>query len=366
MTDRVGRAVLCAGALALAGCAARPAVVRRWPVMATYATSTIVTPSTQDGESVVLRVRDAFDRVNGAMSNWADRSELQRLNVAARHGDYRIADPELARCVAAALDAAARTGGAFDPTVGPLMMLWGFRPKAPRIPGEGEIAEALRHVGASKVAYDRAARTIRFLDDAMELDLGGIAKGCALDLARRDGAGGARLEGMLLDLGGQLASWGRSPERGPWKVGVRDPEGESPIVATITLRAGGTVASSSDVEQAFEIGGRRYGHIMDARTGRPAASEILQSTAIDPSATTGDLLSTALFVGGASRAGEILRAYPSAEAVLIVREGGGLAMLASTSLRGRLAIEDAARRRFTSDSPRFVLPAATMTSSVNP
>jgi thiamine biosynthesis lipoprotein len=366
MTDRAKRALLCAGALALAGCAAHPAVVRRWPVMATYATATIVTASPRDDESVVLRVRDAFDRVNGAMSNWTDRSALQRLNAAARLGAYRIADPELASCVAAALDGAARTGGAFDPTVGPLMTLWGFRPKAPRVPGEEEIAEAQQRVGASKVAYDRAARTIRFADPGMELDLGGIAKGCALDLARRDGPQGIRLEGMLLDLGGQLASWGRSPERGAWKVGVRDPDGESPIVATITLRAGGTVASSSDVEQEFEIGGRRYGHIMDARTGRPADTDVLQSTAIDPSATTGDLLSTALFVAGSSRAGAILRAYPSAEAVLILREGGGLAMLASTSLRGRLAIEAAARHRFTPDSPRFVLPAATMTASANP
>jgi thiamine biosynthesis lipoprotein len=366
MTDRVRRAVLGAGMLALIGCAAQPSVVHRWPVMATYATATVVTASPEDGESAVLRVRNALDRVNDAMSNWTDESELQRLNAAARHRAYTIADPELARCVAAALDAAARTGGAFDPTVGPLMALWGFRPKAPRVPGEEEIAEALRHVGASKVAYDRSTRTIRFADPGMELDLGGIAKGCALDLARRDGTREVRLLGLLLDLGGQLASWGRSPERGEWTVGLRDPEGESSIVATITLRAGGTVASSSDVEQAFEIGGRRYGHIMDSRSGRPSETDVLQSTAIDPSATTGDLLSTALFVGGSSRAGEILRAYPSAEAVLILREGGGLAMLASTSLRGRLEIEGGARHRFTPDSPRFVLPAATMAVSANP
>ena len=137
-------------------------------------------------------------------------------------------------------------------------------------------------------------------------------------------------------------------------------------MATLVLRAWGTVASSSDVEQAFVAGGRRYGHIMDPRSGRPADTDVLQSTAIDPSGTTGDALSTALFVAGSARAAETLRAYPSAEALLIVREGGRLVLLASRSLRGRLAIDAAARRRFTSDSPRFVLPAATMTASVNP
>jgi len=355
-------AVSCAGA----GCAPRPPVVRRWPVMATWATATVVAGRPEAGEAVVARARDTFDRVNEAMSAWSASSGLQRLNAAARRGVTRIADPDLAACVQAALEAADRTGGAFDPTVGPLMTLWGFRPKAPRVPTDAEIAEVLRHVGASRVAFDPAARTIRFADDAMELDLGGIAKGCALDLARREAAGIAGVDGALLDLGGQLAGWGRSPERAEWRVGVRDPEGRIASVATITLRAGGTVASSSDVEQSFVSGGRLYGHIMDVRTGRPVESDILQSTAIDASATTSDILSTALFVAGSGGAERALRAYPGAEAILIVRERGGLAMLASRSLRGRLAIDPAASRSFTADSPRFVLPAATMPVSADP
>jgi len=333
---------------------------RSWPVMGTYARVAAEGGSRAARERAIDAARLAFDGVDASMSNWSETSALSRVNREARHGAARVDDAGLAACLAASLDAADATGGAFDPTVGPLMTLWGFRPRRPRVPADDEIAAALAHVGRSRVAYDRSARTLRFEDPGMEIDLGGIAKGCALDVAaaRIPRAAGEAALAVTLDLGGGMLAIGA---KGGSTFLIADPESaERAPVAAVTAPRDSSVASSSDAENRFESGGRLYGHIMDARTGRPAVTDVLQATALHPSATTTDLLSTALFVAGSRGAPGILDRYPGAEAILIVREPGGLAMIASASLEGRLSIEPSARSRFTAGSPRFALPPATM------
>ena len=342
-------------AAATAGCAIGR-TERSWPVMGTYARVAVEGGSAATRERAIEAARRAFDDVNASMSNWSETSALSRVNRDARTGTARVDDPDLAACLAASLDAADATGGAFDPTVGPLMTLWGFRPRRPRVPADDEIAAALAHVGRSRVVYDRSARALRFGDPGMEIDLGGIAKGCALDIA----AARVRAAGLAvtLDLGGGLMSIGS--KRGSTFL-IADPGSEArTAVAVVTATGDVSVQSSSDAENRFESGGRSYGHVMDARTGRPAETDVLQATALHASATTTDLLSTALFVAGSRGAPAILERYPGAEAILIVRETSGLAMLASASLAGRLSIEPSARSRFTPDSPRFALPPATM------
>jgi thiamine biosynthesis lipoprotein len=325
--------------------------------MGTTARATVIDADEAAAEEAVLRVRRVFDRVDATMSNWSADSELSRLNRAAASA-YRIEDEDLAACIEAALDAAPRTGGSFDPTVGPLVTLWGFRPKAPRVPDAGAIAEALSRVGADAVRYDRTSRTVRFDRPGMEIDLGGIAKGYALDVARKQVAGAGRFG--LLDLGGNLA-WFGAPPGGSVVLSISDPWRPDLPCAEARLPAGYAAATSSDVENHFVVDGVSYGHIMDPRAGRPAVTDVIQATAVHPSATVTDVLSTALFVGGASRAASILAAYPGSEAVLIVRDGPRLALLASRSLEGRLRLVPGAG--FTADSPRFTLPAATMAPS---
>ncbi|HZN55232.1 MAG TPA: FAD:protein FMN transferase [Candidatus Polarisedimenticolaceae bacterium] len=353
------RAVAATLAAACASACAIGRTERSWPVMGTYARVAVSGGPADARERAIAIARAAFDEVNASMSNWSETSELARVNREARSGTARVDDAELAACLAAALDAAEATGGAFDPTVGPLMTLWGFRPRRPRVPTDEEIERALAHVGSARVVHDRDARAIRFEDAGMELDLGGIAKGCALDLAaaRLRGERGTGLRAITLDLGGgMMALDGRGAA-----IGLADPEdAERGTLATIRLPGDRGVATSSDAENRFESDGIRYGHLMDARTGRPAATDVLQATAVHPAGTTSDLLSTALFVAGSRGAAEILRRYPGAEAVLIVREGGRLAMIASASLSGRLSLAASARERFTPDSPRFTLPPATM------
>ena len=353
---RLVLAAIVSGALATS--CAGPALTRSWPVMGTVARVTVSGPDTKAAESTAERVRETFARVDASMSNWSEGSDLSRLNREAGRSAYRITDADLAACLGSALEGAARTDGLFDPTVGPLMTLWGFRPKAPRVPGEAEIAEAMTRVGAGHVRFDRAAGTVRFDRDGMEIDLGGIAKGCALDVARR--ALDDRRTFGLLDLGGGLAFFGEPPG-GSVTVGLRDPDDADASCGDVRLPARIAASTSSDLENRNIIGAVVYGHIMDARTGRPAVTDVVQATAFHPVAAVSEILSKALFIGGAGAAPAALAAYPGAEAVLIVRDGDRLTVVASRSLQGRLTLSRTAG--FTADSPRFTLPAATMASS---
>lgn len=344
----------------VAGCAVDRPISRAWPVMGTIARVELQARDARSAEAAVADVRRVFDAVNATMSNWSADSDLSRLNRAAGSGEVRIADPDLAACIGLALDAARRTHGAFDPTVGPLMTAWGFRPKAPRVPGGTELASVMERVGAARVRFNPSGPVIRFERDGMELDLGGIAKGYAVDRARRALAG--RGVSGLIDLGGNLG-WiegGRS-RREPVAL-IKDPNDPSRTIVTLRLRPGQAIATSSDIENHQTIDGVTFGHIMDAATGRPAVTDVLQATAIDDAATITDIMSTALFVGGSRRAAELLQAYPASEAVLFVNESGRLTLLASASLRGRLTV--AAGSGLDPASPRFVLPAATMPASI--
>jgi thiamine biosynthesis lipoprotein len=320
--------------------------------MGTRARATVADRSEAGALAAIDEVRRIFDRVDATMSNWAAESDLSRLNRGAGRGAVRVEDAGLASCIEAALDAARLTGGAYDPTVGPLMTLWGFRSRSHRVPDDAAVAEALTRVGADKVRY--AAQSVSFDREGMELDLGGVAVGCALDEARVALAGRGRRFG-LLDVGGDLA-WFGDPPGGNVVAVIADPRRPEAACAEARLPGGSAAATSSNLENRFTAGGVAYGHIMDPRTGRPASTDIVQATAFHRSATVTDVLSTALVVAGSERAAALLAAYPGAEAVLVLREGHGLALTASRSLEGRLTVEAAAGLA----GPRFTLPAATM------
>ncbi|MDX1388349.1 MAG: FAD:protein FMN transferase, partial [Acidobacteriota bacterium] len=153
---------------------------RRWTVMGTYASATVYHRTERGAEEFLEAVRDSFESVDRSMSNWKDDSALNEVNREAPAAPFVIDDPELYRCIKIALEYARSTGGAFDPTVGPLVELWGFRTETPRVPGRAAIAETLRHVGWERIELIKVARAVRFRDPLVRLDLGGIAKGYAL------------------------------------------------------------------------------------------------------------------------------------------------------------------------------------------
>lgn len=249
-------------------------------------------------------VRGAFGEVEANLSVFSPTSMISRLNVG---GAITVPDAgvhptgfDFAFVLDSALGIARDTDGAFDPTVNPLMRLWGFRGGGARMPPDAAVSEALAKTGWRSVLREAGGNgvTFSFAAPGMELDLGGMAKGYAVDLAfERLRAAGFR--DFLINLGGNIRVSGNpEPGRDSWHVAVRDPDDPSKTTGeAIALTNGQAVATSGSYARFVEIDGRRYSHIIDPRTGHPVEPGGSVSV-VAPSAMLADGYSTAYFVMG--------------------------------------------------------------------
>ena len=228
--------------------------------------------------------------VDSLMSIWKPESELSRLNA---EGAMRV-DSLTLFCIETALMASRITKGAFDPTVGPLVHLWGFDSDNPHLPPPESLDSVRGLVDWQKVSIIGDSVV---LGPGQSLDLGGVAKGLALDLAR------AKLEGLgcssfLVEIGGDIVCSGQKGAE-PWRIGIRDPVRRDDIIGTMRIRAlGATICTSGDYERFVEIDGVRYSHIMDPRTGEPASGVISVTVIGFGGAAIADAMATGLLVMG--------------------------------------------------------------------
>ena len=243
----------------------------------------------------------ALQRVDDSMSLWKP-SELQRLNDV---GEARVS-PDLLAVLQGALEVAAASEGAFDPTVEPLVRASGGFGGAPRHLEKAERERLLRAVGYARIHLDAAAQWVRLESDT-RLDLGGIAKGYAADLALR-ALRDAGAESGLVDLGGSsLGVFGTA-----LAVDVRDPEStEAPLWASFRARDAAVSSSGGD---------QRPGHILDPRTGE-AARRVLAATVVARTGVEADALSTAVYVLGAEEGLRLLE-RSHAQGFVLLREAG--------------------------------------------
>ena len=257
---------------------------------------------------IVGAALDEVDRVDRLMSHYRPDSPLSRLNREAASGPVAV-EPELLAFLDVCLRWSRESDGAFDVTVGPLMKAWGFFRDEGRVPGKEELAAVLQVVGYRHVALDRAAGTVRFDRPGVELDLGGIGKGYAVDrvvdLLRRRGIASA-----LVNLGGSsVYGLGAPPGREAWEIGIQDPTHPAKTALTVTLRDR-ALSVSGGYARFFEKDGVTYAHIMDPRTGKPVQG-ILSVAVLTEGATDGDALDNVLFVQGLDRARPFLERYRS-------------------------------------------------------
>jgi FAD:protein FMN transferase len=259
---------------------------------------------------------DEVDRIDRLMSHYKPDSALSRLNRDAARGPV-VVEPELFDLIAEAVRHSRDSDGAFDITVGPLMKAWGFFRGEGHIPSERKLAGARRRIGYQHLVLNPAERSVRFARKGMELDLGGIAKGHAVDrvvaLLRERGVGVA-----LVSAGGStIYGLGAPPEHDDgWPVQVQDPVHARRVALTVTLKDR-ALSVSGGSEKAFEAGGIRYSHIMDPRTGQPSRG-VLGVAVLTSSGTQGDALDNALFVQGAAKGRTYVEALPGTEAIFFL------------------------------------------------
>ena len=248
---------------------------------------------------------------------YAPESELSCLNSTAFQEEFHCSD-ELWKILCAARQAYAETEGAFDPTVGPLMKLWGFHGKRNTIPTEAEILEALAKVGLDKVVFDDEKHMVRFSRDGLSLDFGGIAKGYACDIVAEILLAHG-IQTYMIDLGGNI-QLSELPPKGQklFKVGIRDPNNKEQVLEVLELK-GCSIATSGNYERSRVIDGKRFGHIMDPKTGRPGEFHA-SVTAITPRGVDSDVFSTAVFVRGEPLARKLADRHPGTSFLIVDEE----------------------------------------------
>lgn len=240
----------------------------------------------KEANEVRNTVRKAFvelHRLDTLWSKFLEKSEVVRLNRARA----MPVSAETRDLIVKAITIGEVTGGALDITVEPLVRLWGFYDRTYRLPESSEVKESLRRVDYHQVMVSGDTIT---LGDSVNLDLGGVAVGYAVDRAVEVLFSGGVSEG-LVDAGGDIRVFGERV----WRIGVQNPRGEGVFrVLKLKNRA---VSTSGDYENFFEVGGRRYCHIIDPKTGYPV-SHWVAVTVTAPSALKADAYATALFVLG--------------------------------------------------------------------
>lgn len=244
--------------------------------------------------------------------------ELAQLNREARAGPVKASD-ELFSLLEKALQYQGLTRGKFDIALGKLVDLWGFSEEGSEVPSAEQIERLL---GERGISLDRANKTVK-LDRNSKLDLGGIAKGYAVDRAiqvLKDRG----VEAALVDAGGDIRIYGSRPERffshRPFKIAIQHPRKESQILGTVQLSGDQAIATSGDYQRYFVRDGIRYHHILDPATGRPARG-CISATIIAPTALVADALATGVFVLGPTEGLELIEKLPGVEGIIVGSAG---------------------------------------------
>jgi thiamine biosynthesis lipoprotein len=292
-------------------------------------------------------IQEAFDavhRVESLMSVNLDDSEISVLNDHAGRDPLQLSDDTFF-LLSKAKEYAQLSGGAFDPTVGPLVSLWGIGSDEARLPDRPEILDALALIDYHNLVLNSEHRTAELLEKGMAVDLGAIAKGYAADAAAqvlKDG----EVPYAIINFGGNVFAMGHRYGDGPWKIGIQDPDAERGNYIAIARVEDSAVVTSGKYERFFIQDGVRYHHILSTVDGYPIENGIASVTIVARDSTRADAFSTMLFALGPEKGLRLARETPFLQAVFVMEDKS---VLTSSDPDGWLTIEDS-RYHFVQDN----------------
>ncbi|NIS62526.1 MAG: FAD:protein FMN transferase [Proteobacteria bacterium] len=289
----------------------------------------------RDMDRAEAAIRDAFDemqRIEELMSRRIPGSDVSRINEWAGIKAVPVS-PEVLRVIWRAGEISRASEGYFDITIAAVLDLWGFEDNGNRLPAKRELDKALDAVGYQAIHMDERASTVHIKQKGMRIDLGGIAKGYAVDRAiyvlKSRG-----YRNMIVNAGGDIRVSGRKTH-GPWVIGIQDPRDRSQILATINAEDI-SVATSGDYERYFVREGKRYHHLLNPFTGFPAR-ECRSVTILTVDALSADGLATAVFVLGPRKGLHLIEAMEGVEGLIVSSEGE---IIQSEGLKGKVRLSD--------------------------
>lgn len=336
--ERLGLLLVFSLALALPGCGREPVYREQAYVFGTLVEVTLYGEPEARARSLAGEVFREFQRLHDQYHAWKP-SRLTALNAAFAAGPAPVpVDAELAGFIREASELSRRSGGLFNPAIGRFVALWGFHSETfvPRLPEAAAVERLLaKHPSMEDIVLAHGTAASR--NPAVQLDFGGYLKGKALDHAarilRREGVANA-----LINVGGNVLALGRRGNR-PWRVGIQHPRKPGPI-AVLDLNDGEAIGTSGDYQRYFEVDGRRYCHLIDPRTGRPAEGAQSATVLAPPgpeAGTLSDVASKPVFLAGPAGFPASARAMGTAAALLIDDRG---VLYVTPELQARITLVD--------------------------
>ncbi|MGC9171359.1 FAD:protein FMN transferase [Caldisericum sp.] len=278
---------------------------------------------------VVSEIENEINRLNLLFDDFNPNSEVSKINNNAGIKPVDVS-PETLDVIKKAKEMYFKTDGSFNIMIAPVIKIWGFKSGDFRIPSDNEISSALKltdindlEISDSKIFLKRSGEAI---------DLGGIAKGYALDKIKGILTKN-RAEKAIINMGGNVLVYSKNPDE-IFKIGIKHPRSNG-VIAVVQVKSGSFVATSGDYERFFEYDGARYCHIFDPKIGRPA-SKVISTTSITDVGYIGDILSTAMFVEGRDGAFKLAKEF-NAEAVVIDKN---LNIFYTDNLKGLITLEN--------------------------
>ena len=298
----------------LGGCVKSDEQTKSYLFMGTVIKITLLETNADEAEPIFARCGEILSELDALWSRTAEGSDVSRIN----RNEIFTPDPRTVNLIRSAIAVTNATDGAFDITVAPLVTLWETCEEAGRLPTEAEMTNLLSLVGIEGIAID-GDRIIKASPE-VQIDLGGIGKGAAID-ALIDYLESCPVQGGLVSFGSNVAVFGKKASGEPFHVAIRDPKDPNGVIGSLTMQSGEVLSVSGDYERYVTIDGVRYHHILSPQTGYPAETGLASVAVVAKDGAEADALSTALFVMGMDAADAFYRtsAY-SFEAVFVLAD----------------------------------------------
>ena len=285
------------------GCSAKPYIKETKLLM-----GTLIEITCQDKEAIKEAFKE-IERLENLLSKFNPKSEISTIN----KQKELLASETTCDIIKKAIYYSEISGGAFDISIAPLSDIWKKAISEKSLPKHEIVLEKLNNIGNDKIIIKECFITLK---NNASLDLGGIAKGYAVDKAIKK-IRDMGIESAMVNAGGNIYCLGKKQNK-KWKIGIQDPRNPNRITNKIELE-NQAVATSGDYEQYFEVENKRYSHIINPKTGYPVNNGIISVTVIANDATTADILSTSCFVLGEENSKKLINNFPGAAIVNIVK-----------------------------------------------
>lgn len=332
---RLAIILLCAAALC--GCAAAPVQVQS---AAFFCMDTIVEQQVygSDAQQVMQQVQTELQQFDNTLSMYNESSEISKIN--ASRTPVQVSGRTLA-LLQQGKELSRQSDNAFALTIAPLSRAWNITGDNPRVLSQPEIDALLPLVNDEDIIIDEKDKTVYLAANGQGIDLGGIAKGTACNVAK-EVYENSRTQAALLSIGGNVYAYGVKPDGNRFRVGFRDPAGSAETYIASFEMQDSVFAVSGGYERYFEQNGIRYIHIIDPATGAPAQSDIVSVGVMNPDGTQADFWSTTLFIWGKEKTLDYMRAGGT-----VIMLDGEKRLYVSASLKDSFVLADSAQGAYT-------------------